>query len=138
MELDLGDELGATAPPSAQRLSLYVPNKDCDGQVIAEYEAWCTEAQELLTAIGGGATAFPPVDGTWKRPDGSVLWERTTIMYTYVDAEKLTEKIGQLREFLHRFGRETNQGEVIVEFDGLLWRINAYDSTSEEYHGNEK
>jgi hypothetical protein len=36
-------------------------------------------AQELLTDIGGGATGFPPVDGTWRKPDGSDLWEQTRI-----------------------------------------------------------
>jgi len=32
-----------------------------------------------------------------------------------------------LREFLHRFGRETNQGEVVFEFDGEFFRIREYD-----------
>jgi hypothetical protein len=68
MRLDLGKELGATEEPSSQRLTLYVPNKDRNGELIADHEKWCKETQELLTAIGGGATAFPPVDGTWRKP----------------------------------------------------------------------
>ena len=31
------------------------------------------------------------------------------------------------RGFLHRFGRQTNQGEVVVEFDGRFYRIKTYD-----------
>jgi hypothetical protein len=29
---------------------------------------------------------------------------------------------------LHKFGRETKQGEVKFEFDGWLWTIDNYDS----------
>jgi len=85
MEFNLGKEIGATEEPSAQRLTLYIPNKDCVGGLIDDHEKWTNEAQGLLTEIGGGATAFPPVDGTWRKPDGSDLWEQTTIIYTYVD-----------------------------------------------------
>lgn len=38
MEFNLGTELGATEEPSAQRLTLYIPNKDRDGTLIAEHE----------------------------------------------------------------------------------------------------
>ena len=82
MDFDLAKELGATEEPAAQRLTLYVPNKDRVGEPIGDHEKWANEAQELLTEIGGGATAFPPVDGTWRKPDGSTLWEQTRIVYT--------------------------------------------------------
>ncbi len=36
--------------------------------------------------------------------------------------------LNSLREFLHRFGRETNQGEVVFEFDGEFFRIQKYYS----------
>jgi hypothetical protein len=131
MEFNLGKELGATEEPSAQRLTLYIPNQDRDGKPIAGHGNWTSAAQGLLTEIGGGATAFPPVDGTWRKPDGSVLWEQTRIIYTYVDPDRLVANMTRLRAFLHQFGRETNQGEVVVEFDGWLWRINQYDPPAE-------
>lgn len=127
MKLDFGRELGATDAPSGQRLTLYVPNKDKDGELVPNHPDWCKEAQELLTEIGTGATAFPPVDGTWRKPDGTDLWEQTKMIYTYVDADKLAANMGRLREFLHRFGRETKQGQVVVEFDGKLWPIDTFD-----------
>src|SRR5476651_799983 len=65
----------------SQRLTLYIPNKDRAGELVADHAKWTSEAQELLTEIGGGATAFPPVDGTWRKPDGSNLWEQTKIIY---------------------------------------------------------
>src|SRR5205823_1147327 len=81
MELNLGSLLGATKAPSAQRLTLYIPNKDREGTLLQDHDRWVREAQALLTEIGNGATAFPPVDGTWLKPDGGVLWEQTRILY---------------------------------------------------------
>jgi hypothetical protein len=127
MELDLGKELGATESPSAQHLTLYIPNKDRNGATFSDYDKWSKGAQALLTDIGSGATAFPPVDGTWRKPDGSDLWEQTRIIYTYIDPDKLAANLPRLRTFLHQFGRETNQGEVVFEFDGWFWSIAKYD-----------
>ena len=132
MDLDLRKELGATEEPSAQRLTLYVPNKNRDGALVPDHEAWCTEAQELLTEIGEGATAFPPVDGTWRKPDGSDLWEQTKIVYTYVDPDRMVKNVSRLREFLHRFGRDTDQGKVVFEFGGWFWSITDYDPRVEK------
>ena len=132
MKFDLGKELGATEEPSGQRLTLYIPNKDKSGELIEAHSNWCKEAQELLTAIGDGATAFPPVEGTWRKPDGTDLWEQTKIIYTYIDPDKMATNIGRLREFLHRFGRETNQGRVVFEFDGNLWPIEMFDPPTGE------
>lgn len=129
MKLDLGKELGANEEPAGQRLTLYVPNKDQDDHLIENHERWCKEAQSLLTDIGNGATAFPPVDGTWRKPDGTDLWELTKIIFTYVDPDKLEANAKRLREFLHRFGRETKQGKVVFEFDGQFWAIVKYDAT---------
>jgi len=56
------------------------------------------------------------------------IWEKTTIIYTYIYSDKFEENIRLFREFLHRFGRETNQGEIVFEFDGRFYRILKYDS----------
>src|SRR5262245_6573468 len=103
VEMDFATELGAASEPAAQPRTLYVPTKDQQDGVIADHDRWVKEAQELLTHIGKGATAFPPVDGTWEKPDGSVLWETTRIIYTFIDAERLAANLSKLREFLHRF-----------------------------------
>ena len=127
LDLNLGQELRATGEPAAQRLTLYIPNKDRSDQVVADHPRWVKEAHELLTRIGRGATALPPVDGSWERPDGTVLWEMTRIIYTFIDPDRLAANFARLREFLHRFGRETVQGEVRFEFDGWLWTITHFD-----------
>jgi hypothetical protein len=127
LDLDFGKELGAAGKKANQRLTLYIPNKDQVDGLIADHDKWVKEAQELLTKIGKGATAFPPVDGTWEKPDGGVLWESTRIIYTFIDPDRLAANLKSLREFLHRFGRKTNQGEVKFEFDGWMWTIAKFD-----------
>lgn len=131
MELDLGAELGAGNECSTQRLTLYIPDKDKHGRKLRDQNRWVKEARELLTRIGGGATAFPPADGTWVTDEGEILWERTRIIYCFVFPDRFREQVKNLREFVHRFGRETNQGEVVVEFDGLFFRIREFEQPTE-------
>ncbi|HLP47401.1 MAG TPA: hypothetical protein VK469_15745, partial [Candidatus Kapabacteria bacterium] len=59
--------------------------------------------------------------------DEDVIWEKTTIIYTYIKADSFLKSLRALRNFLHRFGRETNQGEVVFEFDGKFFRISNFD-----------
>lgn len=127
MEIDLGAELGATDAHSTQRLTLFMPNKDKNGRKLKDHDKWVREARELLSKIGGGATAFPPADGTWVGDDGKIIWEQTTMIFCYILADGFQVQLSALREFLHRFGRETNQGEVVVEFDGGFYRIRQFD-----------
>ena len=47
---------------------------------------------------------------------------------TIIYPDKFEKNLNSLREFLHRFGRETNQGEVVFEFAGEFFRIQKYYS----------
>ena len=85
------------------------------------------EAREILSRIGGGSTALPTADGTWEKGTGDILWEQTRIVYCFVAPDRFEANIQSLRRFLHRFGRETSQGEVVAEFDGRFYRIRIYD-----------
>jgi hypothetical protein len=40
----------------------------------------------------------------------------------------LLEELPRLCRFLHRLGRDTNQGDVVVEFDGRFYRITKFDA----------
>lgn len=138
VETSLVEIVGADEEASMQQLTLYIPNKDKNGNEIAKLRDWIKEARKLLTIIGGGATALPPADGSWVSPENKietvtdlkeedVIWERTTIIYTYIKADNFLNNLKSLRRFLHRFGRETNQGEVVFEFDGKFFRISNFD-----------
>ena len=127
-ELDLGDALGATEPASIQELALYIPNKDENGAPIANQREWVREAGEILVDMGGGVTILPPVEGGWRNEDGEIIWEEPVILYSYIQAESFLKNLPRLREFLHRLGRETRQGEIAFEFAGEFYRIREYDA----------
>lgn len=138
--LDISELLGAESAPSLQMLAIYIPNKDKEGKEIKQQEAWVKRGIKVLSTIGGGVTTMPPSDGTWLDPDKhnniqdpdqlkdeDLLWEKTIYIYTYIYADKFLQNATHFRRFLHDFGRETNQGEVVFEFDEDFYRIRNYD-----------
>jgi hypothetical protein len=52
-------------------------------------------------------------------------------VHTYVKPDRFLAHVAALREFLHRFGRETNQEVVVIELSGAegswFFRIKEYD-----------
>lgn len=131
--LDLAEALGAEPLSSSQVLCLYIPNKDCDGNEF-DPEPWIKEASELLVRMGRGVTIMPPTRGGSLGRDDMIVWEDTVIIYTYILDEPFLKELPHLREFLHRFGRETGQRETGFEFRGSgesrFYRITTYDKAS--------
>ncbi len=130
-ELDIDALLGAEGIPSVQRIELYIATKRGDNEKpIENHEYWVTLARTILAKIGGGSTAIRDTLGAWfDERKNDLVREDTTLVYTYMKAEKFIEYVGELRDFLHRFGRENAQGEVMVAFvDGAhVCRITKYD-----------
>jgi hypothetical protein len=125
--IDLGTVVGATESGSVQRLTLYIPSRDREG-VAFDPSPWVEDALRLLSRIGGGATAMPPADGAWLDPDRDTLVrEKVVLAYTFIDPDRFEALLPELRHFLHKLGRETGQGEVVCEFDGVLFKIRDYD-----------
>lgn len=128
-ELILAKIFGAIEEPSIQQLTIYIPNKDKNGKQIKDLNGWIKRAQEILTLIGGGSTALPPADGSWLNTENDeIIREKTTIIYTYIDPVRFEENVNSLKKFLHDFGRETKQGEVVIEFYGRFYKIRKFDS----------
>jgi len=131
-ELDLASALGAEREASQQILSLYLPNKDRHGKRFNS-KPWCKEAAAILLRVGGGATIMPPCDGVTLDDSGRPMMEKTIIIFSYV-TDRLIEELPRLRGFLHRFGRETSQREVVVELAGAgeswFFRIKQFDEAS--------
>jgi hypothetical protein len=71
---------------------------------------------------------MPPVEGVWIDDEGEFVWDNPVVVYTYIRPGEFAARLRQLREFLHRMGRETNQGEVACEFNGRFYRIRQFDS----------
>ena len=134
--MELSEALGATDFVSAQKFAIYLPNMGNDGegkpQRIDNLDRWVYEAKELLGRINQGATAYPELEGIWWKRGATIpVHEKTRIVYSYIDPDNFLNCIADVREFVHRFGRETGQDQVFVEFDGLSFRIDQYDVGSD-------
>ena len=127
IEVDLADALGAE-DSSAQCFSIYVPNKDCKGNEIGNQRKWVLEAIHLLSEINRGATAMPPVEGGWRNDENEIVWENPVVVYSFILPDEFIGNLPRIREFLHRMGRQTNQGEIAFEYDGRFYRIRKFDS----------
>lgn len=126
--VDLGDSLGADGGISAQCISVYVPDRDRDGNEIGTQRKWVLEALSLLGRTNGGATAMPACEGVWLNEDGEEIREHPVVVYSFIlYPDAFLQNLPQIRDFLHRMGRETNQGEVAFEFDGCFHRIRHFD-----------
>ena len=123
--------MGATEDPSAQCFTIYIPNKDRRGAEFGGQRKWVLEALRLLARLNGGATAMPPAEGVWRTPDGEMVWEDPVVVYSFLRPEAFFADLPAVREFLHRMGRETDQGEIAVELDGRFYRITSFDPPSE-------
>ena len=71
---------------------------------------------------------MPPAEGAWFNPETCVLIKESVVLiYTYVDPDRFVASLGKIRRFAHKLGRETRQGEVIIEFSTRLYKIRQYD-----------
>jgi hypothetical protein len=70
---------------------------------------------------------MPPCEGVWWDDQGVVIREHPAVVYSYIVPDSFLANLPRIREFLHRMGRETDQGEIAFEFDGRFYRIRNYD-----------
>jgi len=127
---DYRRSLGANLPSGTIQVVIFVPNKDRDGNDVDQGH-WRDLALETLGRLFRGATAFPPGEGVWRDDErgGTLLFEQVIIVISYVNARELSAKtLHELRRFLHKFGREANQGEVGIIIGGTYYGISRYDS----------
>jgi len=126
---DIYSAIGATHPVGSEQITIFIPSKDQLGKAI-DQDRWVNEALETLGRLFRGATAFPPGKGIWRDDDkgGILLKEITVMIVSYVNKADLHNKnLKKLRSFLHRFGREADQGEVGLIISGKYYGISVYD-----------
>jgi len=127
------EALGASLPVGKYPIFMFVPSKDRDGSSI-DREYWVTEALSVLGNLFRGATALPG-HGVWRndQQSGRLIHDETVVVFTLAHPDDVTaEAVRQLRAFLHRLGRETNQGEVGVVVESHDWGITVFDSPADQ------
>ncbi len=125
---DLATALGSQKDFATQCFTIYIPNKDKNGAEIGNQRKWVLEAIQLLSELNGGATAMPPVEGAWLNDEDRMIWENPVVVYSFIRPAEFRASLPRVREFLHRMGRETNQGEIAFEFETKFYLIREYDS----------
>ncbi len=121
--------LGASQPVGTLIIVLFVPSQDRNGKDI-DHDFWVTAALETLGKLFRGATAYPRARGVWRDDErgGALRYEQPTIITCYADPRAMTrEAQARLRAFLHRMGREANQGEIGIVIGDKYYGITEYD-----------
>lgn len=117
--MDLQKELGAREAATVNKISIYLPDHDRIGAPVPSIDEWIEAGLSVMAEIAGGATLLPPAQGVWNPEDGETVREDTSVIYSFIrDWPKFAANVRRLRAFLHTFGQQTNQGEVMVEFTG--------------------
>jgi hypothetical protein len=118
IDIPLAEALRA-AVTTQQCVKLYLPHNDRVGNLIPDIEDWIEAAMAVLTDLNGGATKLENLQGMWRSEEsGKILTENTTLIYSFVFyPDQFAAKLGELVSFVRKFGRDTNQEEILVEFD---------------------
>ena len=109
---------------------VFIPSKDKNGKDLRDTELWTSAAGDKLTDLFGGHTEMPPAKGKWYNEESKkIVAESVVLIHSYASEAKANDenRIKALAEFLHRMGRETNQGEVAVVIDGVFHRIRKFN-----------
>ncbi|BCI65864.1 hypothetical protein AAJCM20276_04880 [Acetobacter aceti] len=124
--INFKEALGASSEADDDILTFYIPTKNANGGDVV-YQPWVSKAENLLCDLGGGATTLPPVSGSWKNPEtNEIIKENIYMVYSFVSGDKIEEHVSAIKDFLHSMGRELDQGEIVVEISGRLYKIKQY------------
>ncbi len=127
--MDIGKAIGANLPAGTYPIMVFVPSQDVNGNEI-DRDKWTEEALSVLGTLFRGATGLPGF-GVWRddKQGGRLIHEEPVIIFCLANPEDVTDVAAkELRKFLHRLGRETNQGEVGVVIEGTYFGITDFDS----------
>ena len=120
---EIANILQANTPSGSSQVILFIRSKDREGHEIDQVY-WVDQSLSVVGRLFRGGTAFPPGKGVW-RDDArgeQLLFETTVMVLSFVDPNDSTEfALLELKTFLMRLGRETNQGEVGVVIDGIYY-----------------
>jgi hypothetical protein len=116
IEEKFGKALGAEGAAYREKITLFIAHKDRDGNPVPDVQQWIERAESVLSGIGGGATS-QLVRGAWQGKSGPPLHEDTTLVYSYAPPRAIAKAVDALRDFMHEYGRETRQAEVVLSLE---------------------
>lgn len=123
---DIGASLGAKESAS-QKVAITIATQDQHGNEIPGIKKYVDELNALFASIAGGSCENDE-RGTWQNPKTNhVVRENIIRVHASMNAGSLKQATPRLREFCHRFGRETNQGAVGIEVNNVFYSISDYD-----------
>jgi hypothetical protein len=120
--------LGAIDETRNESVCVYIPSRTRNGDLV-DHEYWRTEAIRVMSKLFGGATSVDAFGG-WldDEGDGQVKEEPVSLVVSFTcESQLIKPNVLQLRSFLHRMGREAQQGEVGVLVNGSFQRIRSFD-----------
>jgi hypothetical protein len=126
---ELVEVFGSEAEPNGVLIVLFIPSKDKDGNDLSNQEMWADAASDLLSALFGGATIMPPAKGKWLNEEtDQIITEPVVLIHCYARPSHASDedRLKRLAGFLHRMGKETNQGEVAIVIDNVFHRIRKF------------
>lgn len=134
IESEFRQRLRATSE-GAHRISLYLANKDRFNQEF-DLAPWIERAVGLLSTINNGCTRLPIARGTWLE-NGQEIHDDTVIVYSNIDdIRNFFNRLNEVILFVHDYGRDTDQGAVMLEFcgkDGDSYFNNTYFIKRQDY-----
>ncbi len=116
IENEFGEALGALESAYREKVTLYIAHLDRNGKLILDVEGWIKRAESVLSRIGGGATSLL-VRGAYLGNAIDPLHEPTTLVYCFAEPRSIVNSVHQLRDFLHLYGQEANQSEVVLSLE---------------------
>jgi len=125
----LDDLIGPEAGRSVE-ITIWIPNKDRDGNPRHDQNDWKEKALRLLAKLfGKGATAMAPCDGAWLNPKTKQLVREEPIMvFCYVTEEQVSQYTLMRRviQFCRDMGKTMCQGEVAIKIGDRFILIDTF------------
>ncbi len=104
------------------RLRMYLADCDAIGNKI-NISYWIDYTLQLFAHYFRGATIGPAHNGVWKNTNnGRLVFEKSYIVETLVSESNWKKYRARVERYAIRYGRETGQGEVMLEVGGWLIR----------------
>lgn len=122
--------LGSPPPGPVSQVTLFVPSVDRDSRPIDQVY-WADQTLRTFGRLFGGATVLPPGRGVWRDDErgGGLVFDDPQMVLAYVQTSVLNDPqvAAELRAHLHRLGRESNQGEVLLVVGDRPFHVQQFD-----------